>query len=534
MWSILTDVALSPREVYREGELISFSTPDETLDPPPLDPHAAVKQFMIIKRQSSRPFTSFAVWAILALSSSWACAGTLSFSPTAPVIDGADIANLVAGTGTDKFWTDTRALGQTFTTGGNLGGYTLHAITLQNSTNTLPTKSYDITIGQVSSNTYVAGTVVSDTGILQTVANSVDDYWTFSLGSPVTLTRNATYGFDVAMKNSTSAWQTGIPYFRTTANTAYAGGQLFRSNTNATSTSPFTLVNNDRVFHLDISPNYVPLYWDTNGAATGTNVSSSGNWADASWSLDPNGEDAATHAWAAGYDAIFSAGTNGTGTQTIAVTGTQNVRSMAIEEGSVVFTGNGTIQLDGGAGTAMIDSGSTLSGNVTIGGNVTGDGNIAPGLSPGAITIDGAFDMSGTYLWELGAHQDDATGTAGADWDLVNAGSADLTSLTLDLGFILSATDPDSGDAFWNSDHTWLVVDSTAALTGIFSAITYQGGVLAFDAGTFATFTDGNQAFLQFTSAAAVPEPASIALWSLLGLGLVGLVMARRYSRQHP
>jgi fibronectin-binding autotransporter adhesin len=242
-------------------------------------------------------------------------------------------------------------------------------------------------------------------------------------------------------------------------------------------------------------------------------------------------------------------GTN-TGDNTLAANlannGTAFLSVNKLDPGKWILTGTNTYQgdttIDGGtllvngslapASDVFVNVGGTVGGTGTIGGNVTGAGNIAPGASPGAITIGGDFDLSGTYLWELGAHVDDANGVAGVDWDLVNAGTADLTDLTLDLNFILAATDPDSGDPFWDSDHTWLVVNASDSLTGNFSAITLGGSAFAFDTGTFETFTVGNQAFLQFSS--TVPEPSAIALWSFIAVGLIGGAMfqARRRRMQ--
>jgi hypothetical protein len=279
-----------------------------------------------------------------------------------------------------------------------------------------------------------------------------------------------------------------------------------------------------------------PLYWDTNGADPGTDASSTGSWGDSTWSLDPNGESATTYTRVDGYDAVFSTGTDATGTHTITVDGTHQAKSLAIEEGTVIFSqvNNGTIDLVSGNGTrvANISNGATLGGNVTIVGDVTGPGNIAPGLSPGVITIEGAFDISGTYLWELGALVDDSTGTAGGDWDLVSTTSADLSAVTLDIDFILAAAglDPDSGDSFWNEDHSWLVVDSTDPITTGFLGLTYQGGAINFDAGSFDTAIVGNQAFLQFTSTSAVPEPTTLLLatFGLFSLGFIGWRRRRR------
>ena len=57
-----------------------------------------------------------------------------------------------------------------------------------------------------------------------------------SLDTPVLLAPDTTYGVDVGMTSSTSAWQTGIPYINTTAN-VYSGGVLYSSGTSGLGTA---------------------------------------------------------------------------------------------------------------------------------------------------------------------------------------------------------------------------------------------------------------------------------------------------------
>ena len=180
-------------------------------------------------------------------------AGTISVSTTAPSVNGADILNLATGTGAVKLWTDTRAIGQTFTTGSN--GGTLSSITLQHKGSspglTPPTKTYAITLGEVAGNTYSSYLVYEETFVQNT--NWInDDYVTFVLSSPLDLAPNTQYGFDIAMKSSTSGWGAGIPYMWSTSD-LYSGDQQFASTLNKQTTSPFNLQNGDKVFHLDIT-----------------------------------------------------------------------------------------------------------------------------------------------------------------------------------------------------------------------------------------------------------------------------------------
>ena len=197
----------------------------------------------------SRVLTLAAVaMAIGVLTTNAANAAIITIGATAPVVDGEDIANLATVTGTEKLWTDTRAIGQTFTTGSQ--DVVLDAITLQAAASSPPTKNYTITIGAVSGTSFTAFASESFT---QDADSNVDDYWTFTLDSPVTLSANTLYGFDLAMNSSTTGWQSGIPYMRQGANTLYTGGQAYRSQVNAQSTPTFSLINGDKIFHLNMA-----------------------------------------------------------------------------------------------------------------------------------------------------------------------------------------------------------------------------------------------------------------------------------------
>jgi len=180
-----------------------------------------------------------------------ASAATISVSSTAPTVDGEDISSaLGAGTQGEKLWTDTRAIGQTFTTGSN--GVRLNAITLQIQTgkSAQPTKQYTLVIGSVSGTSYTAN--LATESATQSTAWASDDYITFNLDSPIILAASSVYGFDLAMDSTTTGWSTGIPYMARTVDTVYANGKGIKSTVNKQSTSPFVFTNRDLVFHLDL------------------------------------------------------------------------------------------------------------------------------------------------------------------------------------------------------------------------------------------------------------------------------------------
>ena len=83
------------------------------------------------------------------------------------------------------------------------------------------------------------------------------------------------------------------------------------------------------------------VFWDRDGSTAGgsPDTTATGTWGtDAWWSPSAAGT-AVTGAWTSGADAVFSAGTDVTGTSTITVSGTQTVRHLRLEEGALTFSG---------------------------------------------------------------------------------------------------------------------------------------------------------------------------------------------------
>jgi len=88
------------------------------------------------------------------------------------------------------------------------------------------------------------------------------------------------------------------------------------------------------------------LHWDIDGTTPGAGgATPSGTWdgSTSNWSADPTGS-SATSTWGADNVAVFSAGTDATGSYTITVDGTQSARGLWLQDGNVTFSG-GTINL---------------------------------------------------------------------------------------------------------------------------------------------------------------------------------------------
>ena len=185
-------------------------------------------------------------------------AAEMSASATAPVVDGADIANYGAATGTDKWWPENSAgagsaKGQTFTTGDLK--VSLNSITYQISgtQQAEPTKEYTIRVCSISGNELFE--IHRETAV-QTFKWNSGEYMTWTFDEPVRLEANTVYAIDVAITSSTSSWQTGIPYITMTGDN-YAGGSRYTSGRNGAGSPQFNKDSRrDRVFHLDLD--YLP------------------------------------------------------------------------------------------------------------------------------------------------------------------------------------------------------------------------------------------------------------------------------------
>jgi autotransporter-associated beta strand protein len=165
-----------------------------------------------------------------------------------------------------------------------------------------------------------------------------------------------------------------------------------------------------------------------------------------------------------------------------------------IEDGAIVVAGGGSFSTVGprvhvDSSGAMLDlsaigglsmvAGKTVSGSGTVVGNITTNdptAAISPGgtggldgsdlltvaAGAGTLTLQNNLDMSagGSMVWSLAAL---STSNAGTDFDqLVVAGNLTLggsSDLTLDFS-ILGGAGPGSGNPFWNSAHSWKIIDA--------------------------------------------------------------------------
>ncbi len=238
-------------------------------------------------------------------------------------------------------------------------------------------------------------------------------------------------------------------------------------------------------------------YWDVNGATTGAGgATPSGTWSATStnWSSAASGN-VATGPWA-GDIAIFSAGSDATGSYTVTVSGTQTINALWVEDGNPTFT-SGELDFTG-SGTYYsnyVAAGHTATFNTPFGGTGSPD-KWGPGtvVYKGASTSAGYFSHNeGTMLFgnntalssgrlELG----DTTGNL-----VVTIGTSDATARTLTSKFVLNAKNFNvaaGGDltvsGFIDSGTAASTIAVSNSITTFSGAITNTGGIAKSGPGT--------------------------------------------------
>jgi len=230
------------------------------------------------------------------------------------------------------------------------------------------------------------------------------------------------------------------------------------------------------------------LYWDLNGNAAGAGTTPTGTWntSTANWTTSSAGTTATT-TYTSGANAIFSAGTNATGTFTVTVSGTQNVGSITIEEGTPTFTG-GTINFSDATPDFTVGTGRTA----TVASIVSGTTGLTK-AGAGTLILSGANTFTGATAITAGtvqlqnagslgtaANTSNTTVSSGASLQLLggitttNAGTLVLSGTGTGTGALQSV----SGANMWNSGL------SLAANASIFSSTAGQTLTIGATSGT--------------------------------------------------
>jgi hypothetical protein len=186
-------------------------------------------------------------------------------------------------------------------------------------------------------------------------------------------------------------------------------------------------------------------YWDMNGPTLGAGITPSGTWDTTStnWTADPNGG-IYTGPWL-GTNAIFSAGSDATGSYTVTVASTQTVNNLLVQYGMLTFTG-GQLSFKGTGAyySNYVAAGCTAVFNTPFVGTGSPDK-----WGPGTAVYNGASSSGGYYTLNEGTlalGNDTALSTGRLEVgdqtgaNIVTLKSADSTAHTLANYLSLKAT----------------------------------------------------------------------------------------------
>jgi autotransporter-associated beta strand protein len=225
----------------------------------------------------------------------------------------------------------------------------------------------------------------------------------------------------------------------------------------------------------------------------------------------------------------------GTGTLTLGNAAT-SATSGNISIAGGAFEVNGSVAA---GGTLVTDSGTRLAGSGSIARATTVSGFHSPGAmgAAGQQTFSAGLNYTATSTldWQLMANSDSGPGT-NFDQVLITGGNLAITTGSgIALAFNGAGSSVDWSNSFWNSNRQWIIANYLGAgtSTGIFSisGITMDslGQTLATSRpdASFSISRTGNNLSVNY---AAIPEPTTLVLLILGGLGLMLNSRSRRAS----
>ena len=203
---------------------------------------------------------------------------------------------------------------------------------------------------------------------------------------------------------------------------------------------------------------------------------------------------------------------------------------------TTVYSG-GNLIVNGTAGAVVLESNGLLGGSGTVGAVTLKSGSLlTPGNSPGLLTAASSSWASGsTYEWQI----DNATGTAGTNLDVFSVtGVLDMSALSSTAQMNLVLESLSIANFSTTSSYTWVIAQA-GSFTGTGMADgTNVTSLFNIDAADFNSGVGpangwkvevGSANGLRTLNLMAIPEPST---GSMLGLGLVGLVVTRLFRRK--
>jgi autotransporter-associated beta strand protein len=158
--------------------------------------------------------------------------------------------------------------------------------------------------------------------------------------------------------------------------------------------------------------------------------------------------------------------------------------------GATTYTGVTTVSAGtlivsgfGGTGSVTVASGSTFGGSGVVARNTTINGTLAP--APGGLAFSGTLSFGGgAHLqWPLAAN------SASAGFGSVNVTTANVTTgATVDLILNGSGSGTDFSNTFWNTAHTWPVLNAPS-VAGTFALGSVSTDIAGRNASWFGAFS---------------------------------------------
>lgn len=232
--------------------------------------------------------------------------------------------------------------------------------------------------------------------------------------------------------------------------------------------------------------------------------------------------------------AVSAASTTRTATATLDV---KSGGSLLANSTTTVNSG-GNLIVNGTAGAVVLESNGLLGGSGTVGAVTLKSGSLlSPGNSPGTLTAASSSWAAGsTYQWQI----DDATGSAGTNWDLFSVtGALDLSALSSSGQMNLVLESLSIANFSTTSSYAWVIAQAGSFTgTGLADG-TNVTSLFNIDAADFNSGVGpangwkvevGSANGLRTLNLMAIPEPST---GSMLGLGLVGLVVTRLLRRKN-
>jgi len=228
--------------------------------------------------------------------------------------------------------------------------------------------------------------------------------------------------------------------------------------------------------------------------------------------------------WQVGSSATLGTGTSFAGS-ILALTSI-TVTTGATVNGRVLAR-NGAVTIDSTVVEVPVPVAQRITGSGTISGDLTVVGTLAPGSSPGVLTVDGTttFTSGSIFEWQLDTTSGGGRGVA---YDGLNTRAVAGNEAVFFIGLIGTQ---DFADTFWNETQSWgdiyKTVDGSADLPGNWSGAfgsfqySYNGKTMApSEEGSF-SFAGTNDNTLIWTPNHTIPEASSLILGGLLGGGLL-------------